>query len=256
MNKKIDYLTVCYINYDLIFLQIQNFKKRFDRNSYRFIVVDNTPPQYKNQELVDILKNSEFVDKVIEIVDSKVTTAIDRENGADESVSHGGALEEGLKYCDSEIVCIMDSDFFILDNDMNEYILDKFNQGYQAVGVSFDATSFHREIIDRNPSKYNNIPIIVGSFYKTEIAKTVRLGDSTKLSDTDGETGYRLRNYIADNKIKSMTWRMKHRAGKREAAQRISNENGKLVAVHLWAGSHRNNYKKKMDELRKIIENN
>ena len=106
VNEKIDYLTVCYINYDLIFLQIENFKKRFKRESYRFIVVDNTPPQFKNQELINQLKNSEFIDEFIEIDDSKVTTAIDRKNGSGEGVSHGGALETGLTYCNSDIICL------------------------------------------------------------------------------------------------------------------------------------------------------
>lgn len=263
MKNKIDYLTVLYINYDLIFLQIENFKKRFDRESYRFIVVDNTPPQYKNQELADKLKNSEFIDEFIEIADSKVTTAIDRANGADEGVSHGGALEEGLKHCTSDIVCMFDSDFFFLDNDINEYIWDKFNEGYQAVGTPFDMNPYNREIISRNPSQFENIPVIVagGSFYKNELAKSVRLiitneeGESSyRNGGTDVETGFRLRKYIAEKNIKSMTWNMKHGRFARET-QFHTHADGKIVGVHGWAVSHANNHSGKMNELRQIIQN-
>ena len=56
-KNKIDYLTVAYINYDLIFLQIENFKKRLNRESYRFIVVDNTPPSAKNLDEIEKLMN-------------------------------------------------------------------------------------------------------------------------------------------------------------------------------------------------------
>ena len=261
MHKKIDYLTVCYINYDLIFLQIKNFKKRFKRESYRFIVVDNTPPQFKKQELINELKNNDIIDVFIEISDSKITTAIDRKNGWDEGLSHGGALEEGLKYCNSDIICIFDSDFFILDNDMNEYIWDKFNNGYLAVGVTFDMNPFSRKIIDRNPSEFLNIPILIGAFYTNELAKSSRLITATEEAEssyrnngTDVETGFRLRKYIAKNKLKTMTWNMKY--GRARETQYITNEYDKIIAVHGWAGSHQNNTQRKMNELRNIIDIN
>ena len=43
----IDYVTVIYRNYDLLQLQVENFKKRFDKKHYNLIVVDNTPDSEK-----------------------------------------------------------------------------------------------------------------------------------------------------------------------------------------------------------------
>ncbi len=263
MKNKIDYLTIAYINYDLIFLQIENFKKRFDREAYRLIVVDNTPPSAKQPDAIEKLKNSDMVDVLVEISDSKFSHAIDRKNGIDEGISHGSAFEEGLKYCDSDIVCMFDSDFFFLDNNINEYVWDKFNDGYQAVGTPFDMNPFNKEIISRNPSQFLNIPVIVGggSFYKNELAKSTSLIVTTPEAEasyqsggTDVETGCRLRRYIAENQLKTMTWNMKYGSHARET-QFHTHEDGKVVGVHGWAGSHANNNMGKMNELRHIVEN-
>jgi len=257
--KKIDYLTVCYENYDLIFLQIENFKKRFKRESYRFIVVDNTPNHKKNPTLIDELKNSNIIDVFIER-DSE-ESSINNQGIIFEGVSHGLALEDGLKYCNSDIICIFDSDFFILDDTINEYILDKFNNGYHAVGMSFNATKHHKMIMDRNPTEFLNIPILIGSFYTNELAKSSRLIITAEEHDSaymyngsDVDTGFKLRKYIANNKLKSMTWNMEHIVN--ENIQYITNEHDKLVAVHGWCGSHRNNNSRRMNELRNIINNN
>tara|TARA_Y100000114_G_C11737748_1_gene317198 strand:+ start:533 stop:1333 length:801 start_codon:yes stop_codon:yes gene_type:complete len=259
-KNKIDYLTVAYINYDLIFLQIENFKKRLNRESYRFIVVDNTPPSAKNLDAIEKLKNNDVIDVFIEITNSKFSHAIDRKNGIDEGISHGSALEEGLKYCSSDIVCMFDSDFFFLDKNINEYIWDKFNNGYQAVGVTFDMNPFSKEIIDRNPSQFLNVPIIIASFYKNKLAKSASLIVTTPEAEasyqsggTDVETGCRLRKYIVENKLKTMTWNTEYGKHARET-QYHTYKNGKIVGVHGWAGSHASNNKEKMDELRQIIE--
>ena len=47
IEKMIDYLTVVYKNYDLLYLQLDNFKKKFSDEEYRLIVVDNTPDSEK-----------------------------------------------------------------------------------------------------------------------------------------------------------------------------------------------------------------
>jgi hypothetical protein len=43
----IDYIIVIYKNYDLLDLQVENFKHLFPNKDYRLIVVDNTPDSEK-----------------------------------------------------------------------------------------------------------------------------------------------------------------------------------------------------------------
>ena len=43
----IDYIIVIYKNYDLLELQVENFKRLFPNKDYRLIVVDNTPDTEK-----------------------------------------------------------------------------------------------------------------------------------------------------------------------------------------------------------------
>ena len=46
--KKIDYITVIYKNYKLIYLQLELFNKLFLKDDYNLIVIDNTPDILKN----------------------------------------------------------------------------------------------------------------------------------------------------------------------------------------------------------------
>ena len=105
LEKMIDYLTVVYKNYDLLNLQLDNFKKRFSDSDYRLIVVDNTPDKEKK-----IIERSNEIDLIVEL--ESVPTF--------DGISHGGALDTGLQYCESDIVCIFDSDFFF-------FFLNKFS---------------------------------------------------------------------------------------------------------------------------------
>ena len=87
----IDYLTVVYKNYDLLNLQLDNFKKRFSDNSYRLIVVDNTPDIEKKK-----IERSDEIDIVVEL--ESVPTF--------DGISHGRSIDVGLDYCESDIVCL------------------------------------------------------------------------------------------------------------------------------------------------------
>jgi hypothetical protein len=248
----IEYLTVCYKNYDLISMQIDNFRKRFNHNDYRLIVVDNTPDEQKQPHQNKIFRESGIVDLLIEIPSS--------DNQFD-AVSHGGALDAGLKYCDSDIICIFDSDFFILDNDMNEYILNKFNQGYDAVGATFDCSSEHRMWINKAPNELENIPAAWCGFYSKSICKSdtwvltnqeCNLHKSIK-NNTFITTGWRIRKYIIDNNLKTMVWDTNHVVN--GDIQYFTNESNKLVGVHGWCGSHRDNTIEKNNKLRSILNN-
>ena len=52
----IDYIIVIYKNYDLLELQVENFKRLFPNKDYRLIVVDNTPDTEKR--IIEACKDS------------------------------------------------------------------------------------------------------------------------------------------------------------------------------------------------------
>ena len=103
----INYLIVIFGNYELLDLQVKNFKQRLPKKDYRLIVVDNTLNEHKKLYTPDPI-----VDTFISL-DSYPTH---------DGVSHGSAIDAGLYYIDSGIVSIIDSDFFILDNNIHEYV--------------------------------------------------------------------------------------------------------------------------------------
>ena len=98
----IDYLIVIYKNYDLLELQVENFKRLFPDHNYNLIVVDNTPDNEKRT-------TDACLDPVIDyFVKCESVPTFD-------GLSHGKAINEGLKYVKSDIVGILDSDYFILN---------------------------------------------------------------------------------------------------------------------------------------------
>ena len=93
----IDYIIVIYKNYDLLELQIENFKRLFPGHDYNLIVVDNTPDTEKRS-------TDACLDPIINyFVKCESVPTFD-------GLSHGKAINEGLKYVKSDIVGIIDSD--------------------------------------------------------------------------------------------------------------------------------------------------
>ena len=195
----IDYCLIIYKNYGLLSLQEKNFKKRFNKKDYRLIVIDNTP---------DLLKKDYKVDR--SVVDEFI--CLPSEETFD-GVSHGRAIDEALSYCKSDIVAIIDSDFFVLNDKIHGYILEKFNQGYKAVGCEYNngdqSSKYWRDI---NPTNFLNIPCCFGAYYDRNLAQTdtwiiskdeVRQGRSTGFI----EVGFRIRKHILSNQIQTLSWK-------------------------------------------------
>ena len=91
-SNMIDYVIVIFGNYDLLDLQVENFKKRLPKKDYRLIVVDNTIDSQKRK-----IEPDPFIDEFV-LLSSQMTH---------DGVSHGRAIDEGLKYCTSDIVSII-----------------------------------------------------------------------------------------------------------------------------------------------------
>lgn len=228
----IDYLTVLYKNYDLIDLQLDNFKKRFSKKDYRLIVVDNTPDQEKRE-----IKRSSEIDIIVDL-ESRYTF---------DGISHGGAIDTGLKYCESKIVCIFDSDFFFLSSDLNSYAYEKFREGYVAVGAEWDDGSGTRPWVQRFPDKFKNIPCAFGSFYDLDLAKSeswIITAEEVERNKPEGfiEVGWRIRKNIIENHIKTLSWKLSPISDDENFSGYgncfFENEDSKMVGVHYVAGSH------------------
>lgn len=218
----IDYLTVIYKNYELLELQRQQFDK-IGIKDYRLIIVDNTPTQYYQQ---------------IQQRDNELI--VRRENNGNEfdGVSHGSALDLGVSYCTSDIICVFDSDYFLFC-DLTDYIKNKFEQGYLAVGTEFWNNAYLPHF-DKFNNLFKNIPCCFCGFYSRELVK-----DKTWIVqpyevnwDTSYiEVGWKIREFINLNNIKTFGWICK-------SENNVNNfvyydENDKSIGLHLVAGSHR-----------------
>lgn len=246
--EKIDYLTICYKNYDLILLQIENFKKLFGLD-FNLLLVDNTPNQFKN---FDLLKKIESENPNIKIVNR------DYDFNEFDGVSHGHAIDIGIQNCYNNIICVFDSDFFFLHKNLNEYILNLFNDEFLAVGCEFnDGTIDSVKYMDMYPENFN-APVCYAAFYHKDVAKSstfkIDMNEVYQNRDTNGyiETGWRIRKYIVDNKLKSKTWK----AERQVRPCFFKDETGTLIGVHYVAGSHANFNEKMLDDLKNIINNN
>lgn len=234
----IDYLVVIYKNYDLLDLQVQNFRKRFDKSQYRLIVVDNTPNGEKQK-----IEENDIIDKIV-LVDSNPTF---------DGISHGNAINKGLEYITSDIVGLIDSDYFILNDYIHTYVEEKFKQGYVAVGTEYNDGKDTKQWVAKNPAAFENIPVCFNAYYSTEIAKSHSW--IITQSDVDAnrgqgyvEVGWRIRKHIFETGLKAHNW-------KTDATEYgtcfFRDENNTVMGAHYVAGSHR----RWNAELRKEIEN-
>lgn len=156
-----------------------------------------------------------------------------------DGISHGSALDLGLKYVTSDIVCLMDSDFFILNNNIHDYVLNKFSEGYLAVGAEWNDGEATIPVVNTFPDKFDNIPCCFCGYYDVNIATSnswVITPNEIDRSTSFIEVGWRIRKYILDNNIKSMHWKTNSRVNKNCV---FRDNNDILMGVHYVAGSHR-----------------
>ncbi len=236
----IDYLTVLYRNYDLLDLQLDNFNRRFSNQDYRLIVVDNTPDNEKKE-----IQRSCEIDTLIKL--DSVSTF--------DGISHGNAIDVGLQYCKSNIVCIFDSDFFFLHSNINDYVEKKFNDGYSAVGCSWDDGDGTRYWTKKFPEKFDNIPCAFGAFYDIDLAKSsswIITSQEVNENKSEGfiEVGWRIRKNILEDQNKTMSW-------KTDSTYYgnciFKDEFDSVMGIHYVAGSHRRWNSQTYADINKII---
>jgi len=238
----IDYIIVIYKNYDLLELQIENFKRLFPHKDYNLIVVDNTPDGEKQT-------TAACLDSIIDhFVKCESVPTFD-------GLSHGKAINEGLKYVKSDIVGIIDSDYFILNKNIHDYVYKKFKEGYKAIGTEYNDGKDTKSWVEKNPEAFKNIPVCFGAYYDAELAKShswVITEQEVNENRPTGyvEVGYRIRKHIFENNILSENW-------KTDATSYgncyFKNSDGEMMGVHYVAGSHRRWSDVSKAELRDIL---
>lgn len=235
----IDHIIVIYRNYDLLELQINNFKKRILSDQYRLIIVDNTP----DNEKVPIKTNKSR--HMILPLDSKPMF---------DGVSHGRAIDYGLQHATSSIVGIIDSDFFILNNSMLNYVDTKFKQGYQAVGCEYNDGKDTKQWVKINPKNFENIPCCFGAYYSLDLARSASWTITEKEVIEGRSTGFvevgsKVRRYILDNKIKTYNWK----TDAQDYGTCFFKDDDQMMGVHFVAGSHRRWSDRSKQELEVIL---
>lgn len=251
----IDHLIIIYKNYHLLDLQIKNFKKRFtEPHPFNLIVIDNTP---NNEKMLDYEKYKN--EKIIKTFCS--LNSVEDFDG----ISHGKALDEGLKFCNSDIVCITDSDFFWLDPNIYREAEDKIlKDGYHCFGSEYnDGTGDSYFWRNKNPKYFEEIPTIFGAFYKNDLAKCdtwVVTPDDVAKGKSEGfvEVGFKIRKKIIEKNLKSFTYKtniknMPYTSSVWEPCV-FKDGQGKIKGIHYVGGSHANNNNKMIEKLNQIIE--
>lgn len=237
----IDYCIIIYKNYGLLSLQEKNFKKRFDKKDYRLIVIDNTPDHLKQNYQVD----SSVVDEFIPMPSQE------RFDG----ISHGSAIDFGLSYCKSNIVAIIDSDFFVLNNEIHDYVNKKFDQGYRALGCEFndgtDATLYWRQL---NPQNFNNIPCCYGAYYDRQVANAaswIITPDEVDQGRATGfiEVGFRIRQHILQHQLPTIAW-----TTTMSKPCFFKDQDQVLMGVHYVAGSHQRSGQENLTIISNLID--
>lgn len=236
----IDYVITIYRNYDLAGLQLYNFRKRFPAGDYKLHFIDNTPNSQKK-----IIENQ--YDCVYHFCDNPYVNEFDGE-------SHGRAIDFGVNVATSDIVCVLDSDFFILNDNIHSYVYKHFNDGFKAVGAEYNDGAATSNWVNKNPKSFENIPCCFGSYYSKDLAKV----DTWKITSAECEAGKsqgyvevgcKIRKHIYENKIKTKSWSL----------SRVYNkmcyfaDNNDIMGIHYVAGSHAHWNQSSDQELRSIL---
>jgi hypothetical protein len=221
---KISSLTVIYNNYQLLDYQRSQIKK-LNINYDKHIIVDNTPLQYRNPIIP---------------FENELIVYRDNTGGEFDGISHGEALDYGMKFVETDYVYVYDSDYFQLKNNQDE-IQKMIQSGYLAIGTEFWNQDYLPHY-KRMPEKFNNIPCCFGSYYSTNIIKDLSwVVTPQEVNHESGfiEVGWRIRKYILENNIKTFAFKCKSFSNNDDNFVYYDDQNNK-IGLHVVGGSHRN----------------
>lgn len=188
----IDVCLVIHKNYDLLWLQLEQWKNLTD---FRLLIADNTPPILRQPIGLVSAPHRLFTHEVM----------------GDDGETHGGTLDFLVKQSESEFVGVCDSDFFIVHPDPWSYIYPYFQRGCQVVGVeSLNQGWLNRHaridaaggIVPSYCYKGYTSPCVFCCFFTRSLA----LSETFVVTHYEGrierkETGWRFRHKILDANI-------------------------------------------------------
>ena len=188
----IDVIIPFYLNYNLVEQQFRYWRRI--NGDYRLLLCDNTPLHLSQEiRIPDDFKHKTLVFR--------------NDSGGIDGERHGGVIDYMIRQTSSDIICIQDSDFFWLDEDIFEYILRYFKNGYKCVGTDLYYPPFEK-VNKLYPERHSSLaPCVFGMFIDRELA----LSETFVVSAYEGhtelkETGWRMRKKIIDENIKSIVF--------------------------------------------------
>lgn len=242
----ITYIIICYINYEIVRLQVENFKNKFTPNTYKLKIIDNTPIGDKKIEYIEYIKNSNNVTDFINVDELNIEYF--------DGISHGHAINVGISNCDTEFICIMDSDFFFIKDNIHIDAIDCLKNGFDAVGCEFnDGTDYCVEFVEKYKDKFNNGTAFCG-FYKTDMVRNIYwivTQDDTNVGDGYVEVGYKVRKYMNENELCTKQWKVVNT----ERPTFFKNDNNEMIGVHLVRGTYldKNNRTHDVENIKKML---
>ena len=237
----IDLLTVNYKNYDLLSLQLDHLSKLDGIDKCRLIIVENTPNSQRKSIDHDLI--------------SKVVTL--DSNSSFDGISHGSALDEGMKHVKSEFVYIFDTDYFLLKKDFFiQFINEIETKNYDAIGPEFfdgrDWFPFRKKF----PDSFNGLVTAWGTIFKTELVNKetwVVTPEELLMNEETGfvDVGWRHRKKLIERGKKTLVFEgyQKNYVGQGNCYFR---HNGEDIAFHYMRASY-DRMKQSVKEIKNIL---
>lgn len=211
----IQILCVIHRNYSLLDLQLEHWKKI--KGDFELVFLDNTPSNERQSR-----PNMLYLD----------TPGSDGE-------SHGAALDYLVSQATSDIVGIVDSDFFWTNENIISEVEELFSQGNICVGASAKYNDWEEYMDKCFPERHSSLaPVIWGMFVDRKLAAE----QTFVCTDHEGRsfrlyTGHRLRQRIISENLPRVTFQGFYPNGKDDSQGVYYGEPGKVQGVHFLKGS-------------------
>lgn len=209
-----DIISVIHKNYKLLDYQLELWSKI--QGEHRLIVGDNTHTFYRQDHpaIRYLLPVHDF-----------------------DGVSHGKSLDYLITKTETNIIGIIDSDFFWLNSNIILEVEEYFKQGYKCVGAAGFYPDWQRVIDTTHPNHAGHLaPVIFGMFVDRKLAEKHTFVCTPEEGSRKMYTGWRLREHIINNNIPCITFQGE--SDKDDPELTYFYYNGKLQGIHLLKGSN------------------
>ncbi len=216
----IDIAVVIHRNYQLLYKQLAHWPKIADPGTYRLLIGDNTPEEYRKPLPPTIEGHPVFVHEI---------------SGID-GVTHGSTLDFLLGKATSDIVGVIDSDYFWLRHGILNHVTELINdRNYSCVGTQlwYDDTW---QYWARHPQR-EWLPSLPAMFMKRKLALEQTFIVTYEEVYQVMETGWRVRQRLVDDELKYMTYPGFRYASQNSPTACYYGEPEFPMGVHLLKGS-------------------